>query len=356
MTLGHRLPVRHGIGGRNRLGGYAAPAAAVAVALFVANAIAGHSFLASSNWNSIVSGATVVVLLAMAQAPAVICGRAGVDLSVGPTAGLVNAVIVVSLAGRVASGPGVVIPVALAIGVGIGLVNGLLIAVVRLPAIVATLGTYLALGGLTLQVMPQAGGVAPAWLAAAASSVGPIPALLFVIAGEFAAWQLLMRTSFRRNLYAIGSDERAAYVSGVNVVTTRVLAYVCAGALAAVGGLALTAVLGSGDPTVAPDYTLQSIAAVALGGVALTGGRGGLLGASLGAVSLFFIQNLLTLAHVDIYRLQIVYGVVVLAAVSLNSVISRRREHQSSAEAMQQLDREPEVSDGPKITTATQGI
>ena len=94
------------------------------------------------------------------------------------------------------------------------------------------------------------------------------------------AWLAFEQTAFRRNLLAVGGDARAAYASGVNVVAVRIIAYVIGGILAAIAGLVFTARLGSGDPRVGVPYTLTSIAAVALGGVALSGGRGGMLGSA----------------------------------------------------------------------------
>jgi ribose transport system permease protein len=267
----------------------------------------------------------------MAQAVAVISGRAGVDLSVGPLAGLVNAIIVVELAGRGLTEPALVILVSLAIGLASGALNGFLVAYLRVPAIVATLGTYLAYLGLTLQILPTSGGAVPTWLAQMAGDVGPVPGMLLPILAVSIAWVVLLFTAFRRNLYATGADERSAYTAGVDVPFTRFLAYCLTGVFAGVGGLALTALLQSGDPGVASVFTLQSIAAVALGGVILSGGRGGLLGAACGGAALFLVQNLLSLAHVGLDGLQIAYGVILLLAIAANSLTSRARRRRKSA-------------------------
>jgi ribose transport system permease protein len=324
---------RNSLSARLMASSYASPVLAVVIVLFILSAIVEPRFLAPGNWAATVGGAAPVVILSMAQALAVLSGRAGIDLSVGPLAGLVNAIIVVEVVGRGATSPLVVVPVALGVGLASGMLNGFLVAYLRVPAIVATLGTYLAYLGLTLQILPTSGGSAPLWLAQLAGNVGPIPGMLIVMALIAIGWLILTATAFRRNLFAVGGDERSAYTAGINVALTRFLAYCLAGVVAGVGGLALTALLQSGDPGVSAVYTLQSIAGVALGGVALSGGRGGLLGAALGGACLFLVQNLLSLAHVGLDALQIAYGVILLLAIAMNSAsgVLRRRRKETAA-------------------------
>jgi len=313
---------------------YAYPIVVGVLLLCVVSALVHPGFLASSNWGATVNGAAPVVILSMAQAVAVISGRAGVDLSVGPLAGLVNAVIVVELAGRGLTAPIVVVAASLAVGLVSGALNGFLVAYLRIPAIVATLGTYLAYLGLTLQILPTSGGAAPSWLSGLAGNVSSIPAMLIPIAVVALVWLALTATPYRRNLFAVGADERSAYSAGVDVQLTRFMAYCTTGLIGGIAGLALTALLQSGDPGVSAVFTLQSIAGVALGGIALAGGRGGLLGAACGGATLFLVQNLLSLAHVGLDGLQVAYGVILLLAVAANSLSGRsRRRHKDAAAA-----------------------
>jgi ribose transport system permease protein len=134
-------------------------------------------------------------------------------------------------------------------------------------------------------------------------------------------------------LLAVGGDARAAYASGVNVAAVRIIAYVIGGILAAIAGLVFTAALGSGDPRVGVPYTLSSIAAVALGGVALGGGRGGMLGSAAAGALLFLIQTLFTLAQVSIFYIQIMYGVILFLALTLNAAGERARRGRMALEA-----------------------
>ena len=310
---------------------YAWPALLGAAVLVALNAAANPSFIEPANWASVLAAATPFVLTAMAQAAPVLSGDGGIDLSVGPLAGLTNAIIVAWLLPSGLDGPFTVVAITIAIGIASGLVNGLLVAVARVQPIIATLGTFVAYQGLTLHVLPTAGGTAPDWLRALAGSIAGIPGLLLVFLAIAVLWLLLGRTAFRRNLLATGGDERAAYTAGVNVTGVRIAAYVISGILAAVAGLAFTAVLGSADPSVGAPYTLISVAGVALGGVALSGGRGGLLGAAAGGAILFLIENLLTLAQMSIFYLQIAYGVILLAALAVNAANDRLRRRRMAA-------------------------
>ena len=310
---------------------YAIPAIVAVLILIVLNTIATPSFIAPENWTSVLATASPFIVTAMAQAAPVLSGGGGIDLSIGPLAGLVNAVIVAELVPNGLDGPIPVIGATLAIGVLSGLINGCLVAVVRIQPIIATLGTFVAYQGLTLNVLPSPGGTAPDWLRGLSGTVFFIPGalLLFVIIAT--AWLAIERTAFRRNLLAVGGDERAAYTSGVDVTVVRILAYVMSGILAGVAGIVFTAVLGTGDATIGTPYTLISVAAVALGGVSLAGGRGGLLGAAAGGAILFLVENLLTLAQLSIFYLQIAYGIILLIALAINALNERGRRRRLAA-------------------------
>jgi ribose transport system permease protein len=312
---------------------YAWPALAGLALFVVLNAIASPAFTDPSNWNGLMVGVAPFVIVAMAQTTSVLSGDGGIDLSVGPLAGMVNAVVAAVLVPAGWSDPFSVIGVALLVGILSGLLNGFMVSVVRVQPIIATLGTFLAYQGITLEMLPMAGGSAPDWLLAVAESHAGVPGVLILMIGLGAAWLALERTAFRRNLLAVGGDSRAAYAAGVNIVAVRILAYVIGGMLAAVAGLVFTAALGSGDPRVGVPYTLTSIAAVALGGVALTGGRGGMLGAAAAGALLFLMQTLFTLAQVSIFWLQIVYGCVLLVALTLNAGGERYRRRRLAAQA-----------------------
>jgi ribose transport system permease protein len=304
----------------------------IALAVFaMLNAAVSPAFTAPDNWNGMLIGATPFILTAMAQTAPVMSGDGGVDLSVGPLAGLVNGLVTAILVPRGWSDPFSVIGASLLVGALSGLLNGFMISVVRVQPIIATLGTYLAYQGITLEMLPMAGGQAPEWLTQLGASHAGVPGSLLLLLLVGAIWLAFEQTAYRRNLLAVGGDSRAAYASGVNVTAVRIIAYVIGGILAAIAGLVFTAALGSGDPRVGVPYTLTSIAAVALGGVSLSGGRGGMLGSAAAGALLFLIQTLFTLAQVSIFYIQILYGLILLAALAFNSASERARRNRLAA-------------------------
>jgi ribose transport system permease protein len=300
--------------------------------LFLANFAANPIFVSQDNWRPVLLGAAPFIITTLAQTVPILSGNGDLDLSVGPLAGLVNAVMAATLPEQFGiTDPFSMITIALGIGVASGLLNGFLVTIVRVQPIIATLGTFLTYQGLTLELLPKAGGSAPPWMGVISGSVAGIPGVLFLFAIIFIGWALLSRTSYRRNLMAVGGDIRAAYTAGVNVAAVRIVAFVIAGLLASVAGLVLTATLGSADPTVGTPYILTSIAGVALGGIAFSGGRGGFLGATAGGAMLFLIENLFSLAQVSIYYIQIAYGSILLVALALNSLMDRLRRRRAAA-------------------------
>lgn len=292
------------------------------VILLAINIVLNPARFHPAAWGTLIGLAAPLIGAAIASAPVILAGRGGLDISVGPLMGFVNAVVISVLFLKLGvSSPFVIIPAALLMGAAVGAVNGFLATIIRIQPIVATLGTYLVLAGITLTILPAPIGPAPQWLKAMSGSMSILP-----LAAIFLFWWLIRQTPFYDQLMAVGSDDRAAYTAGVPVTAVRFLAYVIGGMLAAVAGLMLTALIGSADPNIGPTYTLIAIAAVALGGVSLAGGRGGLIGAAIGAVDIFLLQSVLTSFNVSTYVLQIAYGAILVSAVVLTALQERLRE------------------------------
>jgi ribose transport system permease protein len=272
-----------------------------------------------SAWGTLIGLAAPLAGAALASAPVILGGRGGIDISIGPLMGFVNAVVIqgIFLSAGISS-PLVIVPAALLIGAAIGAVNGFMATIIRIQPIVATLGTYLVLTGVTLTILPAPVGPAPEWLKAMSGTYSILPLAVMAI-----AWWLIRRLPYYDQLMAIGSDDRAAYTAGVDVTKVRFIAYVVTGLFAGIAGLMLTALIGSADPNIGQNYTLIAIAAVALGGVSLAGGRGGLIGAAIGAIDIFLLQSVLTSFNVSTYVLQIAYGAILVAAVVLTAVQER---------------------------------
>lgn len=296
-------------------------AAGLCLMLLLLNMWLNPARFALANLGATLGLAAPMILAACASLPPILSGRGGIDLSVGPLMGLVNVIVVRWLVeGLGWTSPLAIIPAVLLIGLASGAINGFTAAYVRIQPIVATLGTSLLYAGLALTISPSPAGTAPAWIKALAGGWSWLPVLTVVV-----AWLLLKRLPYYEHLMAVGSDDRAAFTAGVPVARVRFLAYIVAGLFAAVGGLSLTGLIGSADPNVAANLTLLAISAVALGGVSLAGGSGGLAAAMLGAVAIFLLQAALTFFNVSTFLLQIAYGLVLTLAVVLNSTRLRRR-------------------------------
>jgi ribose transport system permease protein len=275
-------------------------------------------------WGTLIGLAAPLVGAALASAPVILGGRGGIDISVGPLMGFVNAIVIQTLfLTSGISSPLVLVPAALVVGAAIGAINGFIATVIRIQPIVATLGTYLVLSGITLTILPAPVGPAPDWLKAMSGTYSVLPLAVMAM-----CWWVIRSLPYYDQLMAIGSDDRAAYTSGVDVTRVRFVAYVISGLFAGIAGLMLTALIGSADPNIGQNYTLIAIAAVALGGVSLAGGRGGLTGAAIGAIDIFLLQSVLTSFNVSTYVLQIAYGAILVVAVVLTAVQERavRRE------------------------------
>ena len=267
----------------------------------------------------------------------------GIDLSVGSTLGLAGCVAGFLMQGVTLKALGVVLfpPVwvvavlACALGGFVGLVNGILIARFKVPAFVATLGVmYVARGaallmtnGLTynnLGGQADLGNTGFDWLGFNRLFGVPIGVLVLAALAIIGS-VVLNRTAFGRWLYASGGNERAAELSGVPVKTVQVTVYVLSGICAGIAGVILSSQLTSAGPTAGTSYELTAIAAVVIGGAALTGGRGNIRGTLLGAFVIGFLSDGLVIIGISSYWQTVFTGAVIVLAVLLNAVQYRRR-------------------------------
>lgn len=282
-----------------------------------------------------------LVFAGMAQTSVVITG--GIDLSVGPMISMSN-----SLASAIFSESDSVLNIILVIFVVLfaaslaGLVNGLIVVYGRLQPIIVTLATSSIYSGIALYLRPRPGGYVPdgygdlltkrlgqllpdtlfgesptglrAFLEEASHFI-PASAILLVVV-LVVVWIPFRRSRLGMWVYAVGSNEGAAYMSGVNVKLAKVSAYVLGGLFAGIAGLFLTAQTQSGDATTGTVFTLQSIAIVVLGGTSLFGGSGGVAGTIAGAVALRLIPTILFFARVNPLQQPLWEGAVILLAVA----------------------------------------
>tara|TARA_R110000751_G_scaffold271365_2_gene371230 strand:+ start:72075 stop:73034 length:960 start_codon:yes stop_codon:yes gene_type:complete len=290
-------------------------AALLFVVLFAVTFIITPTRFSFSNIGTTLGLMTPLILAACAATPVILAGREGIDLSIGPLIGIINVIIVKWLMLDLGiENPVLIISAALLAGIAGALINGLLAVYLRIQPIVATLGTYLILAGLATWILPSPQGPVPGWLSALSEGYSILPLLAVA-----ALWLMIKRLPLHGLIITIGGEDRAAYSAGVDVNLVRFCSYVISGVIAAVAAISLTALLGSADAQVGPNYTLLAIAAAALGGVSLAGGKGGMTGAALGAIDIFLLQNLITHFNGSSFFLQISYGLVLVIAVSLNS-------------------------------------
>lgn len=315
--------------GRN---GWVLGLAALLALLLVATKLIQPGF-GASGVESLARAALPFAFATAGMAVVVIAG--GIDLSI---ASMMAVTSVTAARLMEATGEAATVPVVLAVlllGLAMGALNGALIVWTRLPDIVVTLAMLFVWEGVALLILQAPGGAATPWLRALI--VGPvsipgvpeaatalIPKSLIVLAACLAlVWLPLRRSRLGLSIYAIGSDQTAAFRSGVAIGPTRVAAYATAGLFAALGGLSLTLSTGIGEPIPGP-YLLAAVAAVVLGGVPLTGGRGGLLGPILAVLILRVVRLDLTLLSVDPNVTTIIEGTIMATVVMLGGLLAMR--------------------------------
>lgn len=260
---------------------------------------------------------------------------AGIDLSVGSIAGLSGVVAGylidqgLPLGGHAVFLPAtVIIVIAIVLGAAIGAINGVLIAIIRIPAFIATLGMlYVARGAalliaggasfINLSGDPARGNVGFDYVGNARWFNLPVMIYIMVIIGIIGAL-VARRTVFGKHVYAVGGNERAAVSAGIRVTMVKIAVYALSGTCAGIGGVLLAAQLSAADPTAGTNYELGAIAAVVLGGTSLFGGQGTVAGSIAGAFVIGFLNDGLVLSNVSEFWQMVATGLVIIAAVGID--------------------------------------
>lgn len=274
-------------------------------------------------------GSAVIVMAPLALATyalmaLAIAGRGTVDLSVGPLMGFINVTLVVLHGAGALESPITFFLYAIFVGVAYQLLMAFIIIYVRVQPIIVALSGYLALSGINLVILPRPGGVAPEWMSSWGLGTTIYSPILVILVLSTAAWLIFTSTAFYGHLRLMGSDERAAYTSGVRITIVRIGAHCISGVFSALAALTYTALIGSGDPTQGTTYTLISVTALVLGGTSLAGGRGGVIGSLLGAVNLFLIGYVLatfSFGAVQGFVTDLAYGAILVLSLLLTVAI-----------------------------------
>ena len=310
----------------------ASPAAPVYAALAVLFVIAwivvsidGGDFVTRSNVVNMLQRSVALGIVAAGQTLVILLGS--LDLSVAQLISLSSLLAATTMedSGEIAA-----VGVVLAVGAAVGLANGLIITKLRVNAFIATLGMALIIKGLIDSRWDgPAGAVTSSFESLGYTRYGWLPASVILLAAVVAAvWFVLRYTRFGYHVYAVGGDEEVSKLSGLRTHRTIIAAHVLCSLAAAVTGLFLASRLGAGTPTVGTDggYDLESIAAVVLGGTALMGGRGGVLGTLGGVFILAVLDNTFNQLEVNSFLKDVVRGVIIIAAVA---VYARRQATRS---------------------------
>jgi ribose/xylose/arabinose/galactoside ABC-type transport system permease subunit len=291
------------------------------ILVIILMSIASPAFMTWINIRNVIRQSSIIGVMAVGVTFVILTG--GIDLSVGS---------ILSVAGMFAAGTlqgtgstTLAIIVGLAVGVGCGLFNGILVTMGKITPFVVTLGMMSIARGITLIYSNgyPISGFEPAFRFIGGGSIlgMPFPIIVFLLS-VVTAWFVLRYTRLGRYTYAIGGNEETVTLSGINVKFYKTMVYVISGATAGISSLILTSRLNSASPTAGLTYELDVIASVVIGGTSLNGGRGSVWGTLIGALLIAIINNGMNLLGISPYFQQLVKGIIIISAV----LIDRLRE------------------------------
>ncbi|WP_261064793.1 ABC transporter permease subunit [Streptococcus mitis] len=282
--------------------------------------IINSNFLTANNLLNLLLQVTSNALIAFGMTFVILTG--GIDLSIGSILALSSALT----AGLLGSGMPVTLAILISLILGciLGMMNGLLISYGKLALFIVTLATMTIFRGATLVYTngnPITKGLSDTFLFQFLGQgyiVGiPFPVIIMFIV-FIVLYVLLHKTAFGKSVYAIGGNEKAAYISGVKLNKVKIIIYSISGIMASISGLIITSRLSSAQPTAGASYEMDAIAAVVLGGTSLSGGKGRILGTLIGALIIGVLNNGLNIIGVSAFWQQVVKGVVILIAVLID--------------------------------------
>jgi ribose transport system permease protein len=286
----------------------------VLVLLCVILTIASPVFFTATNALNVLRVASLLVILAIGETVVIL--TAGIDLSIGSV--LTFSSVVAALAIKA----GVPLPLALAaglaVGAGLGFLNGLMVAIVKLPPFIATYGMMWVAAGFAVVLLKGhvVYGFDEDFRFLGVGNVMGVPMpIVLMVAMWMPSYLLLRHTTFGRSLYAVGANQEAARLSGIKKDQTLMLAYTLSGLLAAAAGLVFVARLNASEAGMGANLLLPAIAAVVIGGTSLFGGEGGIVGTLIGALIMTIVQNGMNLLGIESVWQGVVLGALIVVAV-----------------------------------------
>ncbi|GGF12957.1 monosaccharide-transporting ATPase [Youhaiella tibetensis] len=310
----------------------AIPFIVLIIGILIFTLAAGSKFFAPFNLSLVLQQVTIIGVLGIAQTLVIL--TAGIDLSVGAIMILSSIVM-----GRLAVVGGVPVPIAFTLGLATGaicgMINGVLVALVRLPPFIVTLGTWSIYGALVIYVsrsetirFQDIEATAPflqvlgTTMKLGGGAVLTYGAILMIVLAVV-VWYMLSRTAFGRHIYAVGDDPEAARLAGINTRGTLIGVYTLAGLICALAGWVTIGRIGAVSPLAGQNANLDAITAVVIGGTSLFGGRGSIVGTLVGALIVGVFRNGLALAGVDVLWQEFTVGILIILAVTIDQWIRR---------------------------------
>lgn len=293
--------------------------------LVVIASVLSPSFRSLDNFVTIIRQASVLVVLSAGLTAVLLTG--GMDLSVGTTAAFAGCLCAQLL--KIGVPSAVIFPIGLCIGLAVGLLNGFLVAVIKLPAFIATYATNWVLKGLAIIVMSGAViyDLPSGFTVFGTGYIGKIPIIvIFTVSVVAVVYFFLQKTTIGRDIYFYGSNKEAARYSAVNINRSVYMAFALCSMTAALGGLLMTARLNAAEAAMGDAYGLQTVAAVVIGGTSMLGGEGGIIGTVFGGILLTVIINIMNLLGTSSLAQPMVVGIVILAMVLMDTFTQVRGE------------------------------
>lgn len=294
----------------------------VLAALVIYAGSASEVFLKPRNLKNLFASNIGLLLVTYAQIFVIALG--GVDLSVGSIISVVNVTLITILTEHPTHWP-LAFVVAIAIGAGVGLINGLLVVKGNMQPIIATLATQTSFAGVALFIMDIPGGTMPSDLAKFIAKGWDFRfPLLYVAALTAIVWFIFFRTNLGRSILAVGGNEQSAECTGIHVARTKIAAFVASGILSAIAAICITAYTTSGNPLVGEQYTQRSITTAVVGGALLSGGKVSVIGCIAATLIMGIINNMLNMLNIIAYYQYVIQGIILVAALAISAIRSKK--------------------------------
>lgn len=294
----------------SRQGAWKLPLAMAGIAILVL-AYRSDTFLSSQNLSNLFAQATPLIIASLGQLMVVLIG--GLDLSIGAVISLTTSLLVIDAPTYL------ILPIVFLAAALVGLTNGIAVARFNVHPIIATLSMMSVVQGITLLIRPVAGGVVPPLVTRlVGGDLFGIPMAFLWVFGIIAiGWKVVHASRYGLHLFAVGGGPAIANAYGISVQRITISAYVLASTFAATAGVFLAGRIGSGDPKIGDFFAVESITAVALGGIQLAGGVGSVAGAITGSVVLSLLANGMNLENISAFVQTVVKGLILLLVVAI---------------------------------------